>query len=203
MKTVNLICFSLLTVFSGLALASASGGPAQVDKLPDYYGAEQTVDCLEGYKCPEQEEKATTTDIRTEITQEQRREIRSEKQFKQQQVSNQTYTRAKAFSAALNFRCENGTSLSQQWAEYYANLAESNEIDLDVVLNVFKRTCDASSSQEFAKKVKNSTSDYNAFQESYGFRCENGTSISKEWAEHISSQTASNVVDLNLHIYRP
>jgi hypothetical protein len=58
----SLMGIALLNVVSSFALASASSGVKQTDKVPDYYGVEQNVDCLEGYKCPEPSNKSKTSD---------------------------------------------------------------------------------------------------------------------------------------------
>jgi ribosomal protein S6 len=52
MKKISLISFALINSISAMAVASSSGGTSQADSLTDYYGIEQSIECLEGYKCP-------------------------------------------------------------------------------------------------------------------------------------------------------
>jgi hypothetical protein len=48
----NKYVFLIISLSSSFALASASRGAKQTDKVLDYYGIEQNLECLEGYKCP-------------------------------------------------------------------------------------------------------------------------------------------------------
>jgi hypothetical protein len=191
----KLICILILNALSFSATASSSGGATQVDKLPDYYGAEQTVDCLEGYKCPGQKtepEKNSSEQNNTAV----------------KTIAEKTNPdiKGKAFKASYGFYCNNGVNyISTSGAEIIANLVDSEKIQLENTLNVFKLTCDFDSAIRIGKGFVEGKNDYSVFIQSYGYYCNNGINyISTSGAEIVSNLTADSKIDskLTLDVFR-